>query len=144
MANRTVATAARSMGGCGYIVVGAEPRAPTLASRKRERLEKISEALDATFDRVKEANTADRPQIVWTTQRNRLEDALDACDGPEMVSVTSFIRAGTAYQALMYYSAARGEAAWLAELWPNDEYTVIVTDAWRQHRPPGLSGGTDD
>jgi hypothetical protein len=34
-------------------------------------------------------------------------------------------------------------AAWLAELWPNDEYTVIVTDAWRQHRPPGLTGGTD-
>ena len=22
--------------------------------------------------------------------------------------------------------------AWLAELWPNDEYTAIVTDAWRQ------------
>jgi hypothetical protein len=27
-------------------------------------------------------------------------------------------------------------AAWLAELWPNDEYTVIVADAWRQDRPP--------
>jgi hypothetical protein len=26
-------------------------------------------------------------------------------------------------------------AAWLAELWPNDEYTAIVTDAWRQDRP---------
>jgi hypothetical protein len=83
--------------------------APTLASRKRERMEKISEALDAAFDKVKEANTADRPQIVWTTQRNRLEDALEAWDGPEMVSVTNFVRAGTAYQALMYYSAARGE-----------------------------------
>lgn len=23
-------------------------------------------------------------------------------------------------------------AAWLAELWPHDEYTAIVTDAWRQ------------
>ena len=23
-------------------------------------------------------------------------------------------------------------AAWLAELWPSDEYTAIVTDAWRQ------------
>ena len=22
--------------------------------------------------------------------------------------------------------------AWLAELWPNDEYTANVTDAWRQ------------
>ena len=22
--------------------------------------------------------------------------------------------------------------AWLAELWPNDEYTAIVADAWRQ------------
>jgi hypothetical protein len=22
--------------------------------------------------------------------------------------------------------------AWLAELWPNDEYTAIVTEAWRQ------------
>ena len=26
-------------------------------------------------------------------------------------------------------------AAWCAELWPNDEYTAIVTDAWRQDRP---------
>jgi len=26
-------------------------------------------------------------------------------------------------------------AAWLAELWPDDEYTAIVTDAWRQDHP---------
>ncbi len=26
-------------------------------------------------------------------------------------------------------------AAWLAELWPDDEYTAIVTDAWRPDRP---------
>ncbi len=26
-------------------------------------------------------------------------------------------------------------AAWLAELWPNDEYTAIVADAWRQDHP---------
>ena len=25
-------------------------------------------------------------------------------------------------------------AAWCAELWPDDEYTAIVTDAWRQDR----------
>jgi hypothetical protein len=25
-------------------------------------------------------------------------------------------------------------AAWLTELWPNDDYTAIVTDAWRQDR----------
>jgi hypothetical protein len=23
-------------------------------------------------------------------------------------------------------------AAWCAQLWPHDEYTAIVTDAWRQ------------
>ena len=27
--------------------------------------------------------------------------------------------------------------AWLAEMWPDDEYTVIVAEAWRQDRPPG-------
>jgi len=26
-------------------------------------------------------------------------------------------------------------AAWLAELWPHDEYTAIVTDTWRQDHP---------
>ena len=28
-------------------------------------------------------------------------------------------------------------AAWLAELWPNDEYTAIAAEAWRQDPPPG-------
>jgi hypothetical protein len=28
-------------------------------------------------------------------------------------------------------------AAWLAQLWPGDEYTAIVTDTWRQHPGPG-------
>jgi hypothetical protein len=31
----------------------------------------------------------------------------------------------------------RGEwrqlTAWLAELWPNDEYTAIITDVWRRN-----------
>ena len=31
-------------------------------------------------------------------------------------------------------------AAWLAELWPNDEYTAIVAQAWRPDRPPGTQG----
>ena len=26
-------------------------------------------------------------------------------------------------------------AAWLAELWPYDEYTAIVADAWRHDHP---------
>jgi hypothetical protein len=26
-------------------------------------------------------------------------------------------------------------AAWLAELWPHDEYTAIVTDTWRDDHP---------
>jgi hypothetical protein len=26
-------------------------------------------------------------------------------------------------------------ATWCAELWPKDEYTAIVTDAWRQDYP---------
>jgi hypothetical protein len=26
--------------------------------------------------------------------------------------------------------------AWLAELWPRNEYTAIVAEAWRQDRPP--------
>ena len=38
----------------------------------------------------------------------------------------------------------RGEwrqlTAWLAEMWPNDEYTAIVAEAWRQDRPPGTEG----
>jgi hypothetical protein len=25
--------------------------------------------------------------------------------------------------------------AWIAELWPRDEYTAIVTDAWRRDHP---------
>jgi hypothetical protein len=32
-------------------------------------------------------------------------------------------------------------AVWLAELWPNDEYTAVVADAWQRttskHRPEG-------
>jgi hypothetical protein len=30
--------------------------------------------------------------------------------------------------------------AWLAELWPNDEYTAIVAEERRQDRPPGTQG----
>jgi hypothetical protein len=30
--------------------------------------------------------------------------------------------------------------AWLAELWPNDEYAAIVAKAWRQDRLPGTQG----
>jgi hypothetical protein len=26
-------------------------------------------------------------------------------------------------------------ATWLAELWPNDEYTAIVIDVWRKNHP---------
>ena len=29
---------------------------------------------------------------------------------------------------------------WCAELWPNDEYTAIVAEEWRQDRPPGTQG----
>jgi hypothetical protein len=31
--------------------------------------------------------------------------------------------------------------AWLAELWPHDEYTAIVAEERRQDRPPGTQGG---
>jgi hypothetical protein len=27
-------------------------------------------------------------------------------------------------------------AAWLTELWPHDEYTAIVAQAWRLDQPP--------
>lgn len=27
-------------------------------------------------------------------------------------------------------------AIWMAEMWPNDEYTAIVAGAWRQDRSP--------
>jgi hypothetical protein len=30
--------------------------------------------------------------------------------------------------------------AWLAELWPHDEYTAIVAETWQQDRPPGAQG----
>ena len=30
--------------------------------------------------------------------------------------------------------------AWLTQMWPNDEYTAIVAEAWRQGRPPGTDG----
>ena len=30
--------------------------------------------------------------------------------------------------------------AWLADLWPNDEYTAIVAEERRQDRPPGTQG----
>jgi len=31
-------------------------------------------------------------------------------------------------------------AQWLAELWPHDEYIVIIAEEWRKHRPPGTQG----
>jgi hypothetical protein len=30
--------------------------------------------------------------------------------------------------------------AWLAEMWPNDEYTAILAEAQRPDRPPGTQG----
>jgi hypothetical protein len=45
---------------------------------------------------------------------------------------------------LMTRRPGRGEwrqlTAWLAEMWPNDEYTAIVAETWRQDRPPGTEG----
>jgi hypothetical protein len=32
--------------------------------------------------------------------------------------------------------------AWLAEMWPNDEYTAIVAETWRQGGLPGTQGWT--
>jgi hypothetical protein len=32
-------------------------------------------------------------------------------------------------------------ASWCAELWPQDEYTAIVAEAGRQHRPPEREDG---
>ena len=204
MANRTVATAMRSMGGCGYIVIGAEPGlvkgvtevdpaqlvaaiqdylgpngptwdftyidvdsarvlvvtvdppqpgdrirtlaketespknvrgavlirrprqtaqadpgeiramedrfiAPTLDRQKRDVLDRLLVALDAAYEKVKDANSADRPQVNWSTQRSPIEDALGDWDGPEMVNLINFVRTGTPYQALMYYTAARAD-----------------------------------
>ena len=38
---------------------------------------------------------------------------------------------------LLTRKPGRGEwrqlAAWLAEMWPNDEYTAIVAEAWRRN-----------
>jgi len=31
-------------------------------------------------------------------------------------------------------------AGWCMELWPQDEYAAIVTEEWRQDRPPGTQG----
>lgn len=31
-------------------------------------------------------------------------------------------------------------ATWSAELWPGDEYTAILTEEWRKHRPPRTQG----
>jgi hypothetical protein len=31
-------------------------------------------------------------------------------------------------------------ATWCAELWPRDEYTAIIAEAWRQGWPPGTQG----
>lgn len=31
-------------------------------------------------------------------------------------------------------------ARWLAEMWPHDEYTAIITEARRHDQPPGTPG----
>ena len=45
---------------------------------------------------------------------------------------------------LLTHKPSRAEwkqlASWLAELWPHDEYTAILTEEWRQDRPPGTQG----
>ena len=82
---------------------------PTLGTRRRQRLEKVSDALDTVFSVVQHAQPSDTPPVRWTVPRNRLEEALAAWDGPEMPSVPNFVSACTAYQALMYYGAARGD-----------------------------------
>jgi hypothetical protein len=45
---------------------------------------------------------------------------------------------------LLTRKPGRGEwrqlTAWLAEMWPNDEFTAIVTEALRQDPPPGTQG----
>jgi hypothetical protein len=44
----------------------ATPLLDALADRSRDRLEKISQAVDAVFDVVKGAKPSDRPPVQWT------------------------------------------------------------------------------
>jgi hypothetical protein len=74
---------------------------------------------------------------------------MTAADGPGRISRTERI-ARTAvgmpagHPELVTRKPGRAEwrqlTAWLAELWPHDEYAAIVAEERRQDRPPGAQG----
>jgi hypothetical protein len=80
--------------------------APTLASRRRERLEKIGDALGEMWEVVKDPNVAANR---LTAPRDRLRTLVAGWDGPPMRQLEIFLNAGSVIQAQMYYSAARAD-----------------------------------
>ena len=83
--------------------------------RKRARLEQIGDALDYVFAAVVDALPSDRPAVQWTNPRNRLGRLLAGWDGPKMIMVERVVNAGSAFQAKLSISAARGDVD--AQLW---------------------------
>jgi hypothetical protein len=74
---------------------------------------------------------------------------MTAADGRDRISRRERIARATVgmpagHPELVTRKPGRGEwqdlAIWLIELWPNDEYTVIVGQARRLDRPPRTQG----
>lgn len=80
--------------------------APTLANRRRDRLEKIGDALGEVWEVVKDPYVA--PNRL-TAPRDRLRTIVAGWDGPPMQQLDIFMNAGSVVQAQMYYAAARAD-----------------------------------
>jgi hypothetical protein len=93
----------------------AAPLREAARDRKRERLEKISDALEAVFEAVHDAQPSDRPYVQWAVPRNRLGVLLAGWEGQKMLMIERIVNAGSAYQAKLGISAARADID--GELW---------------------------
>jgi hypothetical protein len=69
---------------------------------------------------------------------------MTAAGGHGRFSRKARIARAAGHPELVTRKAGRAEwkllATWCAELWPNDEYTAIVAEEWRQDRPSRTQG----
>ena len=86
----------------------AQPLRDAALERERQRLEKISEAVEELFGEVINANPSDRPPSRWYAPRNRLRMLLTGLEN-QLPVCAQIVNVGTAYQALNLIPTARNE-----------------------------------
>lgn len=86
----------------------AEPLRLAERDRLRERLEKVSSAVEDLFWVVREATASDNPGVLWAEPRNRLRTLLIGLED-RLPGTTQIVNQGTALQAFYLIPQARIE-----------------------------------